>query len=281
MGWQDLQAIDQGTLTVTRLRFEIGYYTTEDLQSMKPADDYQRVSFDKSGEWVDLLDHIEEGIWQRERGTGVTVDGAEFPFRKWIKPEKTGLFRDPPREYIRGLWRVIMEPRGTISREDFEYARHLFSFDPNLLDDVDRRLGEVYTQLSQGTLAPAQLNQRLDAILSKADRAKRLGILYRKAEAAAAPEAPRLTPLQALQDLFYDCSLDLEQYRYAQQLLSIDRAQLDGPARRIADLYTEVAEGKVKPSELSQRLDKILSRADREKLLADVQKKSAQVHQKK
>jgi|GEM_PF-5022855 len=95
------------------------------------------------------------------------------------------------------------------------------------------------------------------------------------------PGSPRLTPIQTATDLFYNGSLSLEEYRYAQGLFSVDATLLEGPARQIADLYLEVAEGKVDASGLTGRLDKILSRNDRENLLDQLQDKQEAAIQRK
>jgi hypothetical protein len=89
---------------------------------------------------------------------------------------------------------------------------------------------------------------------------------------AFAPALVRLAPLEALQDLFYAFALDFEQYRYAQQLFGIGDL-LEGQARQIADVYIQVAEGKLDPAELTQCLDKILSKSDRERLLNELLRK--------
>jgi hypothetical protein len=87
----------------------------------------------------------------------------------------------------------------------------------------------------------------------------------------------RRTPLRDLQTLFYGFALGAREYHYAQRLSSLDESLFDGPARQIANLYVQVAEGKLNPAELIQRLDNILNAGDRERLLQALQEKQAAV----
>jgi len=184
-----IQATYRGIETVRRLAFEVGYYTTADLDSLKPASPFrfQSIRFDESGEVVFVLDMISQGGWKDERGVRLTVDGLTIPYKRWLHWSEVG-------EQIPG---------------------------------------------------------------------------------------PQLTPSQALEDLFYGFSLSFEEYRYAQCLFSVDGDLLGGTARRIADTYIQVAEGKLDPARLTERLNGIMSTSDREKLLRELQAKQAAVDQKK
>jgi len=269
-----LEAIDQGRHEFTRLAFDIGYYTAEDLRSMADLKGHERVRPDPSGERVVLCDYPDMGIWRRERAVRLTVEGAGISVRRWfVRPRPS--IRQLPWAITYGLNDILLEDMPIPSGHEYRYAKRFLGIDPNLLDGTGRQLADTYIQFAEGKLVRGELAQRLDRILSWEERNKLLDELYQKEALARAPQSPRPTPLQAWEDLFYSFSVDSEQYRYAQQLLAIDTGLLDGPARQIADVYTQVAEGKLNPAELAPRLDQILNASDRKRLLQDLREKQS------
>jgi hypothetical protein len=268
-----MAACEKGVPKIRRLAFEIGYYTQEDIEKMPAGGGLSHVRFDESGEQI-LIRGLRGAGWKTERAAKIVLDRVSIDCKEWLKPERRASSQ-PPLSIIRDLPRVFVQNSGVLDPNDWRYARDLFTFDPALFDEATRQIADVYIQLAEGKFPPVELTQRLDRILSKADREKLLEDLHRKRALASAPQAPRLTPLQALQDLFYGFLLDSKDYRYARELFAVDRELLDARAMRIANIYIQVAEGKLNPAELAQHLDKILSQTERQKLLEELQEKQA------
>jgi len=82
-------------------------------------------------------------------------------------------------------------------------------------------------------------------------------------------------PAQALEDLFYDFSIGVTDYRYARRLFRIDESLLDDDGRTIADIYLQLAQGKLKPEELPRSLEKMSFRGFRERVLDDLEARQA------
>ena len=72
---------------------------------------------------------------------------------------------------------------------------------------------------------------------------------------------------ELLEDLFHDSALELEEYRYAKRLFAIDEDLFDDAARAIANVYVDVANGRLMPRDLRKRLGKLGPRAYRERVL--------------
>jgi len=162
-------------------------------------------------------------------------------------------------------------------RGEYFYAEQLFSVDENLFNDAAQRIADVFTQVADGKLPREDLQTRLDTILSRPDRLKLLEELQEKQSILdkAVPPTTVPTVLKALEDLFYGFSLDLEEYRFGKRLLSLDQSRLGRSARQMAQVYMDVIEGKFSPSEITPRLDKILSKDDRDKLIERLRKQQA------
>ena len=267
--------MDTGVKELTRLAFEIGYYTDGDLRLLSARDDDERIRFDASGERVVLVDYVETGIWTRERAIRTTVDGIHIPLRQWLGREKI-IGYTPPRELLQDLRGVFLGNSNELPESELWYAQELLRFDPSLYDDIMRQVADTYIALAEGTFDPNELVSRLNGILMSHDRQKLLDELRRRESLASVPNSSELTPVQKLQDLFFNFSLNLEQYRYARELLSIDSDLLTRAAERMVDAYVDVAEGRLNPAELPRRLDAILSRSDREGLLEKLLERQAE-----
>jgi hypothetical protein len=180
-------AIWAGRECLTRLAFQIGYYTSEDLRSLRPKVSSSFASIDfESPDRVRVEEDPRSSITSSERAATVEMEGVCIPYKQWI---------------------IRME-----------------------VDPLKRA-----HQLSEKPTPP--------------------------------------TPLEMLRDLFYSFSLDYEQYRYARQLLAIDKDLLGDQATRLVDVYTRVAQGKLNPAELARYLDEVMGRSDRDRLLRELQEK--------
>lgn len=104
------------------------------------------------------------------------------------------------------------------------------------------------------------------------------GGLFRTHEPQPEPEP---TKGEVMEHLFYDFSLGLEDYRYAKRLFSIDEALFDDTARSIADVYLQLAHGKIDPEDLPRCLDKVGARTHRERVLEKLEARTAAPDQKK
>jgi hypothetical protein len=238
----------------------------------------------------DRLELHEDPPWitYAERAATVKMEGLRIPVGQWIVIEEEGPERRPSDEMadrvFERYWQlsgklreVFHEDLSTFSfpPDEYRYANRLLRFDPDLYDEPTRQVADVFIQLAERKLSPSELTQRLDAILSRPDREKLLDELSRKRTLAGAPKPVQATSLEALRDLFYNFVVDVEQYQYAQQLFAIEKGLLDDSAKRLIDVYVQVAEGKLNPAELTRGLDEILSKADREGLLKSLQKRQS------
>jgi len=91
----------------------------------------------------------------------------------------------------------------------------------------------------------------------------------------------RRTPVEVLQDLFYEGEIEIEEYRGAEIILNCEDYLYNKTARRIADVYKRVARGDHHPGELSLLLDKIADKNERGKVFAELRKKRAEEEQQK
>lgn len=258
--------------TLTRLIFEIGYYSSQDLRSMENPGGYQYVQFDASSDQVILRDYVEMGIWNRERALVMAVDGVSVPLTQWLK-HKEEVEPKVPVGMLTELFKIFFENRETLPASEYRYAETLFSFESSLFDDTAHRVADVFIQLAQGSVAPSEFVNRLDEIADRSGRDRLLDDLYKRQLLMSSPDAPRLTQLQLLQDLFYAFCLSPEEYRDGRQLLSFDESLFDDAARQVASVYQDVANGKVAPSELTPRLDKILDKDARARLITALRAK--------
>lgn len=65
------------------------------------------------------------------------------------------------------------------------------------------------------------------------------------------------------------------EYFYAERLFSLDKSLFNDAAQRIADVFTQVADGRLPLEDLQTRLDEILNGPDRDKLLKELQEKQS------
>jgi formylglycine-generating enzyme required for sulfatase activity len=80
---------------------------------------------------------------------------------------------------------------------------------------------------------------------------------------------------QRLENLFYDFAIGLADYRYAERLFRIDESLLDDEAPAIADVYLQVALGRLRPEHLHRSVGSLGLRPYREKVLEDLEIKQA------
>lgn len=263
----------RGADTLTRLVFEIGYYNAQDLRLMENPDGYQYVHFDTSSNQVILRDYLEMGIWNRERAMVMAVDGVSVPLTQWLKHNKEEVDPKVPVGMLMKLFRVFFENRETLPASEYRYAEALFHFESSVFDDTAHRVADVFIQLAQGSIAPSEFVNRLDDIADRAGRERLLDDLYKRQMLVSSPDTPDLTQLQVLQDLFYAFCLSPEEYLDGRQLLSLDESLFDDATRQMASVYLDVVNGKVAPSDLTPRLDKVLDKNARERLIAALRAK--------
>ena len=268
------RAIDRNLKEISRLAFEIGYYTAGDLRSLSDPTGDTRIRFDASGQRAFLHDYEGIGIWAYERAIRVGISGLHIPLAQLLRRERHIAY-DPPLAIVQKLRRVFFENKETLPVSELRYSEELFQCGPDLFDGVARRLADIYSDLAEGRLDPNDLLSTLDNVLGQAERQTLLDELRKKQVLLTAPESSRSTPIQSLQDLFYSFAIDMEQYEYALQLMAIDKRLLNEPAKRILDVYAQVTQGRIGPGELARHLDEALSRTGREKLLQDLQEKQA------
>lgn len=293
------EAMQRGTEYFSRLAFQAGYYTSEDLASFEEREDQskgdRRIPL-QSKDRIQLYGPHGTGISQSERAATMETEGVHIPYKQWIAIKKEwdpknqaelASIQRANRIYNRSmqlsmkLWHVIAENvlassdklTSPLPPGEYQYANTLLRYDPNLYDETTQRVADVFLQLVDGKLPPSELTQRLDAIASRPEREQLLDELRRKELLADAPKPVPLTPIESLRDLFYSYAIDLEQYQYAQRLFRIDNRLYNDPAKRIADVYVQVARGRLSPGDLTSNLERILSRADREKFLEQLQAK--------
>jgi len=262
------QAIDQGVDALTRLVFQIGYYTTEDLTSRRVQNSSARIQFDQSAGRAAIRGWIPAD----ERVATMAVNGIYMPHKKWLETEKSP--SNPADNRLLGSlgWLSVIFSTENLDMDEYRYAERLSRLG-KFFDEKARQIAAVYVELAERKLAPAMLTERLENILGKEDRERLLKELEERRDTTLARRYA-MTPIHALEDLFYSFSLNLEEYRYAQRLFGVDEHLLTGPARQIADVYIDLAQGRIDPAELTRQLDKILSKDDREQLLQELQKKA-------
>ena len=264
---------------VARLTFVLAYYTTADLNSRKAGPRaFQKMDFDESGGKVVIHDVIAPGRWDDERAVNLTIDGISIPYRHWLFFDKGITTSSHSRRMLMGgtLMEHMLQVffQNNLDPQEYRYADRLLDIDENLFDDSARQIADIYVQLAEGKLRPAELTARLDSVLDKSEREKLLNDLQEKEVTASIPKV-HLTPTQELQDIFYESSLQLYDYQYAKELLAVEKDLLEGASRQIADIYIDVARGKIDPKVLAQRLDAILPKSARDDLLHQLQRKQA------
>ena len=86
--------------------------------------------------------------------------------------------------------------------------------------------------------------------------------------------------VQRLERLFYDFAIGLADYRHAERLFRIDESLFDDEAHAIADVYLQVARGRLDPRQLHRSLRMCGLGPYREKVLEDMEAKQAAVDQR-
>jgi hypothetical protein len=269
-------AIDRGLEPASRLTFELGYFTTQDLDSVsKEGPDPVETIHPESPDSVKLFGSRRGRITKAERVVRMTVDGVSVAYGQWIHWDQSAQFPEPSETTPKILdslkWLSLrLEHRFGF---DYGYAERLLLIEPSYLTRSARQIVDLYTRLAEGELEGPDFNDRLDRIMSKRDREELLRELERKQALASVPKV-ELTPMEAMEDLFHDFRVDAEEYRFAQRLLAVDPEILRGneTARRIADTYERVARGEVDPAELAPRIKKILGKRDRDELRRELEK---------
>jgi hypothetical protein len=215
-----LDLIRTGGKDFRQLTFEIGYYTAEDLRSMANLGAHQFVRVDKSGERVSMCDFVERGIWTRERAVRVTFAGVRVPWKNWLRgdgrhvplspglvevarptflpdptveplpavkpPGDANLCEDPPQvRHMHALEDLFYS--FALSLEQYQYGRQLLALGA-LPEGQARQIADVYVQVAEGKLNPAELTPYLDKVLSKSEREKLLDDLLRKRGGALLPK---------------------------------------------------------------------------------------------
>ncbi len=89
------------------------------------------------------------------------------------------------------------------------------------------------------------------------------------------------TTLSMLKDLFYDGKIEAENLRYAETLLYCDKHLYNNTAKKIADVYEQVAEGQISPNQLDRLLDSIAGKKERDEVLKEIVAKKEEENHKK
>ncbi len=263
----------EGAQFITRLVCAVGYYTEDDLRFLCEIAGGQGIDRDDSGEIILVTGSTQSRLVNAEQNVTVTEAQVCIPIKNLLPSQvKSGKSLVHREEDIKRLAQVIFSSR-TPQANEFSYAARLFAIDKSLFNDSARQIADVYIQVANGKLPPANVKERLDEILSEPDRARLLEDLEIR-QTALDEKAPPLAALQALDDMFYSFSLDLDEYRYGHQLLSINEDLFDDEARQLARVYMDRIDGKSSSSEIARRLDKIASKNHREELLAGLKEKA-------
>jgi RHS repeat-associated protein len=187
-GFED--AILKETEYLTCLAFQIGYYTSDDLRSLKPKVNSSFASIDfESPDRVRVEEDPRSSITFSERAATVEMKGVYIPYKQWIiRVDEDPLRRarqlsekpapPTPLEILRDLFYSF-----SLNVEQYRYARQLLAIDTDLLDDRATRLVNVYIRVAQGKLSPAELAQHLDEVMGRSDREKLLQELQEKQDA--------------------------------------------------------------------------------------------------
>ncbi|MBN2131995.1 MAG: formylglycine-generating enzyme family protein [Sedimentisphaerales bacterium] len=270
------QAIEGGVESFGRLAFEVGYFTERQLRSIEAGPGPLHVRRNESADEVVIRGLITPSEYRsEERSVRVALDGVRLPYKEWIGGPENPYPSERAATIVRGIRRFFEYYGGGGCGED-RYAESLLTIDEDLFDDTARQLVDVYAECARGRVLPAELLSLVDKILSQEERQKLLEELWEKKRRM---QPSRFPPVQALEDAFYNSSLDYDQYRYARRLFDIDADLLDDPARRIKGVYVEVAYGKLDAAALAAALDEILRDDDRERLLAELEAKQADAEQ--
>lgn len=212
---------DRAAMVATRLAFEIGFYTTEFLNSAprrrSPSLDHWGVRFSESGNQVTVTDFPPPGgLWLHERAVRMTIEGASIPYGNWLDFKRP---KQDPVPGIRGLpsmgflFRNKMdseepEPEPTPAKlmealfydfalglEEYRYTQRLFAIDEELFDEKAQAVADAYIQLAHGKLSSRDLTARLDVIATQPQRRRLLTGLERRADAVREkPKEPAAEP---------------------------------------------------------------------------------------
>ena len=184
----------RGIEAFTRLAFEIGYFTMEDLTLLKENNSpYWNMSFYESDDRVVIHGSIPNAAVEVERAVRLVVDNLNIPYKKWMHwhyehiPEESSLTNE---EALKDLFYNF-----SISFEEYRYALCLFHIDENLLDDKFSHIKDVYKQMAEGKIEPIELNEHLDGILNESDREKLLRELQVKQAAVDKQKQERVSEL--------------------------------------------------------------------------------------
>jgi formylglycine-generating enzyme required for sulfatase activity len=187
------QALERAVDRVTQLAFEIGYYTTQDLRSLKDnAVPSERIEFSDFPNRVMIRAVPESQIWQVERVVRATIDGVSIPYREWLRCSPADARQLAPVQALRELFLS-----SCLTLEQYQSARDLLSVDRDLLGNLGRRLAEVYLQVAEGKRSPMELTQCLDQILGKGERENLLQDLRKKQVGADEKKQFRIAELAA------------------------------------------------------------------------------------
>jgi len=171
-----IEATDRGIVEATKLAFEIGYYTTSCLNSPKGGfSGHRQIRFSSAGDQVTIVELSHGPFWEHERAARITVDGLRIPFKQWHVAYRAC---EPERTASQMLADLFYD--SSMSLTEYRYAQRLFSVDACLFDDVGRRIADVYVQVTESRLQPAELTKALGAILPEAEREKMLHALEKK-----------------------------------------------------------------------------------------------------
>jgi hypothetical protein len=81
-----LRILRQGVDHLTRVEFQIGYFTEKDLASLKAEpDSIHRISPDESGNRIDVRDSSQGKLCGTERTARIILDGICLPYKEWLK----------------------------------------------------------------------------------------------------------------------------------------------------------------------------------------------------
>ena len=142
--WKLILAIEERARTISRLTFELGYYTDDDLHCEESRSPRSRVVFDKSGQSVRIEDHLEDGIWTRERAIRMSLDGIRASLNRWLSCWRDTTGYHASETTVRALRHTFYVNRRVLSAEDLWYGETLLQVDPNLFDDRARRVAGIY-----------------------------------------------------------------------------------------------------------------------------------------
>jgi hypothetical protein len=268
--WKLILAIEERARTISRLTFELGYYTDDDLHCEESRSPRSRVVFDKSGQSVRIEDYLEDGIWTRERAIRMSLDGIRASLNRWLSCWRDTTGYHASEMTVRALRHTFYVNRRVLSAEDLWYGETLLQVDPNLFDDRARRVAGIYIRLAEGDLDPNELTTCLDRALAKNERMGMLRELYRQQALAQIPQSPLTTPAQAVGELFCGFAIDAHTYGYARRLFEISEDLLTPEAREIRRAYLALFEMRLRPNELPEKLDRIMNTEERDRLLDEL-----------